>query len=159
MASLVIKDAEICFKNFRGKESTFNPAGKRNFWVRIDGRKAKKLKKEGWAIKEMYLNKSRTKRRWYLPVTIYESWADTKINSKVVAIMSDGVGLKVCKQLKDHSMGLLDIVDIEHSNMVIRGYEYDVNGRHGIKAYLRNADVYIPDSISTVKIINFLEGI
>lgn len=155
MASLVIKDAEIRFKNFRGKESTFNPAGRRNFWVRIDGRKAKKLKKEGWAIKELRLENG--KKRWFLPVTIYESWADTKMNSKVVVIMSDGA-LKVCKQLNDHSLGLLDIVDIEHFNMVIRGYEYNVNGRHGIKAYLRNANFYIPDSISTVKIVNFLEG-
>lgn len=157
MASLVIKDAEIYFKNFRGRELPFNPAGRRTFCVRIDGRKARKLKKDGWSIKVMYINKSRTKRRWYLPVTIYESYADTKINSKVVAIMSDG-GLKICKQLNGHSLGLLDVVDIGHSNMVIRGYEYNVNGQHGIKAYLRNADVYIPDGISTVKIIDFLEG-
>lgn len=156
MASLVIKDAEIYFKNFRGRELPFNPAGRRTFCVRIDGRKARKLKKDGWSIKVMYINKSRTKRRWYLPVTIYESYADTKINSKVVAIMSDG-GLKICKQLNGHSLGLLDVVDIGHSNMVIHGYEYNVNGRHGIKAYLRNANFYIPDGISTVKIIDFLE--
>lgn len=53
MASLVIKDAEMYFKNFRGRELAFNPAGKRTFCVRIDGRKAKKLRKDGWAIKEM----------------------------------------------------------------------------------------------------------
>lgn len=158
MASLVIKDAEMYFKNFRGRELAFNPAGKRTFCVRIDGRKAKKLRKDGWSIKEIYFNKSHTKKRWFLPVTIYESCADTKINSKVVAIISDVRGLKVCKQLNGRSLGVLDVVDIEHLNMVIRGYEYNVGGRHGIKAYLRNADVYISDSIPTVHIIDFLEG-
>lgn len=157
MASLVIKDAEIYFKNFRGRELPFNPAGKRTFCVRIDGRKARKLKKDGWSIKTMYINRSRTKTRWYLPVTIYESYADTKINSKVVAIISGG-NIKTCKLLHGNSLGLLDVVDIEHLNMVIRGYEYNVNGRHGIKAYLRNADFYISDNIPTIHIIDFLEG-
>lgn len=76
----------------------------------------------------------------------------------MVAIISDVRGLKVCKQLNGRSLGILDVVDIEHLNMVIRGYEYNVGGRHGIKAYLRNADVYISDSIPTVHIIDFLEG-
>ena len=44
MAQLIIESKEIYFKNFRGRELPYNPAGKRPFWVRIDGRKAKKLK-------------------------------------------------------------------------------------------------------------------
>ena len=173
MKSLVIKDAEIYFKNFRGKElPIYNPSGKRTFCVRIDGRKAKKLKKEGWAIKEVYINKSQTKKRWILPVTIYDTWADTKLNSQAIqhtrhlprssrsskefAIIGNE-DLRLCKQLSHHSMGLLDIANITNSQMVIRGYEWDVNGKQGIKAFLRTGDFYISDTISVSKLIDFLE--
>lgn len=156
MRSLVIKDAEIYFKNFRGKELPYNPGGKRMFCVRIDGRKAKKLKKEGWAIKEMYINKSQTKKRWYLPVTIYDTWADTALNSRVFAIIRSG-DLHLCNQLSHRSMGLLDIAKIINSRMVIRGYEWNIRGKQGIKAYLRTGDFYISDTIPVTKLIDFLE--
>lgn len=157
MRSLVIKDAEIYFKNFRGIELPYNPGGKRMFCVRIDGRKAKKLKKEGWAIKEMYINKSQTKKRWYLPVTIYDTWADTALNSKVFAIIGSG-DLRLCKQLSHRSMALLDIANVKALNyLIIRGYEWNARGKRGIKAYLRTGDFYISDTISVSKLIDFLE--
>lgn len=157
MKSLVIKDAEIYFKNFRGRESTFNPAGKRNFWVRIDGRKAKKLKKDGWAIKELYL--TNTKKRWFLPVTIYESYADTALNSKVYANIKIGNcdNQYLQRQLNHNSMGFLDIADITKSQMIIRGYTWNLRDRQGIKAYLRSGEFYISDTIPVTKLIDFLE--
>lgn len=158
MATLIFDGAEIYFKNFRGEERVYNPRGKRTFWVRIDGRKAKKLKKEGWSIKEIYLNEAKTKKRWCLPVTIYESLTDTTINSKVYAIIKIGDDNQYLqRQLNCRSMSLLDIANITKSQMIIFGHKWNFNGKQGIKAYLRTGDFYISDIIPVTKLIDFLE--
>ena len=41
--------------------------------------------------------------------------------------------------------------------MVIRGYEWNIRGKQGIKAYLRTGDFYISDTIPVTKLIDFLE--
>ena len=159
MAQLIIESKEIYFKNFRGRELPYNPAGKRTFWVRIDGRKAKKLKKEGWSIKEIYINEAKTKKRWCLPVTIYESLHDTTVNSRVYANISIGNRDRqyLQRRLNRDSIGLLDVASITRSQLNIFGYKWDIGGKQVMKAYLRSGDFYISDTIPVTKLIDFLE--
>ena len=49
--NLVIENCRITFKNFSGKETKFNPAGRRNFAVVLDEDTAHKLSDDGWNVK------------------------------------------------------------------------------------------------------------
>ena len=47
-----IENAHLMFRNFEGKEGKFNPAGKRNFCVRLDDPNiVKKLETDGWNVR------------------------------------------------------------------------------------------------------------
>ena len=54
VANISVENARIIFRNFAGKESRYNPKGKRNFCLIIDNDVAENLKDIGWNIK--YLN-------------------------------------------------------------------------------------------------------
>ena len=44
--------------------------------------------------------------------------------------------------LSEENVGILDSVDIDHATVEIRPYNWDVNGKTGVKAYVRELLVY-----------------
>lgn len=52
--NLTIENAEILFPNFSGEPGKFNPAGCRNFCIKIDREVADDLKELGWNIRELH---------------------------------------------------------------------------------------------------------
>jgi len=51
--NLIFEDAKIMFRNFAGRESTFNASGERNFCLFLDPEKAEAMEKEGWNVKRL----------------------------------------------------------------------------------------------------------
>lgn len=144
-----IENAKIRFRNFSGKEGRFNPAGRRNFCVFLDDDTANDLKDEGWNIKWLNPRTEDDEPQAYIQVAV--SYAN--VPPKVWLVNSKQKTL-----LDEETISTLDWAELEEVDLVIRPYNYDVNGKSGVKAYLKTmyakivedefADKYedVPDS-------------
>lgn len=132
--AIKMDDARIIYRNFSGAPSQYNRAGDRNFCVVIPTEEmARELTEAGWNVKSKPPREAGEDPLRYLPVKI-------KFNAN-----GPGVQLvtgNITRQLEEPEVGLLDDIRIDHANMDIRPYDYEVNGRSGRAAYLIGIRVY-----------------
>ena len=129
MQNLEIESARIVFRNFSGEEGRFNAKGDRNFCVLLDRRDADILSKDGWNIKYLHPRDDNEEPQPYLSVKVNYN----NIPPKVVLITSRGKTI-----LDEESVGSLDWAELENVDLVIRPYNWSVNGKSGVKAYLKS---------------------
>lgn len=135
-SNIVIEDARIGFRNFSGKEGKFNPAGDRNFCVFLDEDLAKTLQADGWNVRWLKPRDEGDDEQPYLPVKVsYEN-----IPPKILLITSRGKTI-----LDDESIGALDWAEITGVDLIIRPYNWEVNGKTGVKAYVKSMYVTIAE--------------
>lgn len=126
--SVSIEDAHICFRNFSGKEGDFNPAGMRNFCVLLPDDLAEQMKMDGWNVKYLKPRDEGDLPQPYLQITV--SYKNTP--PKIVLVTSRGKSV-----LDERSVDTLDWAEIETVDLVFTPYHWEVNGRSGVKAYLK----------------------
>ena len=126
---LSIKNAHIMFRNFTGREGKYNKAGIRSFSVSIDDVDlAEKLAEEGWNVRILPAREEGEQPRHYLQVAVnFEN-----IPPKVLMITR-----KKKVALDEEGVAALDYADLSNVNLVIRPYQWEVNGKTGVKAYLK----------------------
>ena len=120
--NIEIQGATIKYRNFSGKEKQFNPAGRRNFCVVFDEEWADKLREDGWNVKpDKYGDET-------MEVAVeYKNYPP-----HIVQITKRGQ-----TNLTESQVGLLDNAEIENVDLIIRPYNYTVNGKSGVKAYCK----------------------
>jgi hypothetical protein len=136
--NIVVENARLIFKNFAGEESKFNRAGNRNFCVILDGDSAEDLRQMGWNVKALRPREDEDEPTYYLQVTV----AFGNFPPKVIMISG-----KTKTVLDEESIDSLDYVEIANVDLIIRPYHWEVNGKEGIKAYLKTMYVTIEQDV------------
>ena len=127
--NIIIENAHILFPNFSGAETKYNRKGNRNFCVIIDDPDyADKLAADGWNVRILQPREEGDEARHYIQVAVsFDNYPP-----RVFMITRKN---KV--QLDEESINVLDTADIRTVDLTINPYNWEVNGKTGIKAYLK----------------------
>jgi hypothetical protein len=135
----MIEDAEIIpsFRNFTGRETRFNPPGIRNFCVNLDVETSIKMEEDGWNISyHKDENEVIDPNAPFIRIAVRFD----KFPPNVVMITS-----RSRTRLSEDMVEILDTVDIRTADLIASGSVWNVNGKTGVKAYLRSLYVTVEE--------------
>jgi hypothetical protein len=133
---LTIQNAKLMYRNFSGAAKKFNAKGLRNFHILLEPDIAKTLEKDGWNIK------------WDDP----KEEDDPPVAHIKVAVRFDNYPPRILlitsknrSVLSESTVDILDWAEIETADVVLTGSPWDVQGKQGIKAYLKKGFFTLSD--------------
>lgn len=145
--TVVIEDAQLMFRNFAGLEGMYNRAGDRNFAIRLDKELAEELANKGWNVKLLKPREDEDEPTPYLSVTVGFKGRPPTI--KMIGSQSGRTTL-----LDESTVELLDGVDFHNVDVIVRPYDWEVNGNTGRKAYLQDLYATIIENPLELKYAN-----
>ena len=134
---LEIENAQLLFLNFRGAAGKYNREGDRNFCVKIDEHMVEPLRNDRWLVKRLKPRDDEEQGQAYLEVAV--KFGNTR-PPRILLCSS-----RSRTPLDESLCEMVDYVDINHVDLVIRGYDWEVNGNSGRKAYLKNIYVVVTE--------------
>lgn len=150
----VLKNVDIKYRNFAGRAGQYNQHGKRLFSAFLSDEIADEMTKAGWNVKCLIPKEEGDPQQCHLPVEIRFPGKDEDMRPpKVVMISSMGRTL-----LDEETIQLLDFADIKEADLIINPYNWDVNGKQGVKAYLHSLYVTINEDELELKYANVPES-
>ena len=135
-SNISIEGARIGFRNFAGVAGKFNPAGARNFCVFLDYELGEVLEQDGWNVRWLDPRDEEEAKQAYLQVAAnYGTFPPN-----IVLITRAGKSL-----LTADTVNILDWADIANVDIIIRPYNWDFNGKTGVKAYVKSMYVTLAE--------------
>jgi hypothetical protein len=142
--TVLMEGVRIIFRNFAGKEGQYNREGDRNFAVLLDEKVASAMAEDNWNIKWLRprSEEEQEEPQAYLPISVNFKGRPPRI----VLITSRGR-----TNLDEDSVETLDWADIINVDLIVRPYEWVVNDKSGVKAYLQALYVTIEEDPLEIK--------
>lgn len=125
----VLEGVRIGFRNFAGKEGQYNREGDRNFAVFLDEDTAEKMARDGWNVKHLNPRDEDEQPQAYLSVAVNFKGRPPRI----VLISSRGKS-----HVEESMIDMLDWAVFSNVDLILNPYEWVVNGKSGVKAYLQS---------------------
>lgn len=146
--TVLMEGVQIIYRNFSGKPTNFNQEGARNFAVLLDEKTAEMLATDGWNVK---FRQPRDDDEDgvpvpFLPVAVKFNPPPPIQPPRVVLVTSRGR-----TYLDDNTINMLDWADIINVDLIVNPSHYEVNGKAGIKAYVRSMYVTIEEDPLEIK--------
>lgn len=141
-ANLVVENAEIIFRNFRGIDRGYNPKHEKSFSLLVKPERfdIEAMKNDGWNLKALKPREGYEDEpvNYHLPVTVRFDNFPPRIYL-VTKVSNEGEKPRYRKTLLDEeSAFMIDTAEIANVNLEIsHGKTYDFNGKVGVKAYLK----------------------
>lgn len=141
--NLVIENAEIIFRNFRGEDRYgYNPKHEKSFSLLVKPERfnVQAMMSDGWNLKALKPREGYEDEpvNYHLPVTVrFDNFPP--VIYLVTKISRDGEKPRYRKtKLDEESVFMIDTAEIANVNVEIgHGKTYDFNGKVGVKAYLK----------------------
>lgn len=134
--TFMVEDARLIFRNFSGKEGPYNREGDRNFAVILTDDVAHQMEKDGWNVRYLEAREEGDTDTPYISVAV-----SFKTRPPRVVLLTSTARTN----LDESSVEVLDWADIQTADLIARGYDWDVNGKTGTKAYLQSLFVTIEE--------------
>lgn len=141
----MIEGAQVVFRNFSGKEGMYNAEGDRNFSVILPEDVAEQMLDDGWNVKRLKVREDDEDRDMGDPyITISVSYRNRPPH--VVAITTHKK-----TNLTEDTIDSLDWAELDNVDLIANPYHWEVNGKSGIKAYLKSMYVTIKEDALELK--------
>src|SRR5262245_6783525 len=127
--TFMIEDAQLIFRNFSGEEGQYNRKGDRNFSVIIPDDIAKEMEADGWNVRYLRPREEGDSETPYIQVSV-----SFKVRPPRVVMITSNARTA----LNDDTIEVLDWADFKTVDLIARGYDWNVNGKTGVKAYLQS---------------------
>lgn len=134
--TFMVEDAQLLFRNFSGEENQFNRDGDRNFCVVLDPVVASEMAKDGWNIKHLKAREEGDEDTPYIQVAV-----KFKVKPPKITLITSTARTV----MDEDTVGTLDWAEIETVDLIARAYEWELNGKTGIKAYLQTMFVTVAE--------------
>lgn len=138
--TVTMENVRMIFRNFKGDEGPYNRKGDRNFCVCLDDNVADAMLADGWNIKRLKPRETDEgddqREQAYLMVSV--GYKGRPPN--VVVITSRGR-----THLGEDEIEMLDYADIMVCDLIVNPSYWNVNGKSGVKAYLKSLFVTIQE--------------
>lgn len=129
MENVLLEDVRIAFRNFAGKEGQYNREGDRNFAALLPADVAEQMDKDGWNVKYLKPREEDDEPQAYIQISV--NFGNRP--PKVTTVTSRGR-----TPLGEGEVDILDWAEIKTVDLIIHPYEWSVNGKTGVKAYLQS---------------------
>lgn len=146
--NITLENVQIAFRNFEGKEDTYNRAGDRNFAILLDEARAAQMLDDGWNVKFLKPRDDDETGQAYIQVAVSYKARPPKIG----VVTSNALNYYT-----EDMVALLDWVDIEVADVTLNPYEWAVNGKTGVKAYLQSLFLKIEEDYLQLKWTAFVD--